>query len=96
MLKCIFSGTLSFTNSWSLVTSRSFVSEFVFSRICDIEVKYSLNLVAIVSEPVKSPPSVIYSSGNVLLDDVDPLFTALKCFHRVLVSLKFSMDFVKC
>ena len=93
ILKWIFSGTLSFTNFWSLVTFRS---EFVFSRICAIEVKYTLNLVVIVSESVKCSPSMIISSGSVLPDDVDPLFTALKCFHRVLVSLNYSMDFVKC
>ena len=52
MLKETLSGTLLFTNAWSLLTSRSFESVSVSSRSCAIDVKNSLNLTAIELESV--------------------------------------------
>lgn len=66
------------------------------SSVCAIDVKYSLNFIAIVLESVKDSPLIISSSGNALEDDDDPLFTVRKCRHRVLLSFKFSTEVVKC
>ena len=69
-----------FTKSLSLVRSTSVVAVLFLSKILAIDEKYSFNLDAIVSESEMHSLFICSSSGKLLALDVEPLFTALKCF----------------
>ena len=102
ILRYVLSGTLLLTYSMSFARSNWFVPilfclrfEKLMKNIHLIDEKYSFNLDAIVLESKMCSLFIISSSGMLLALDVEPLFTALKCFQMLLVFFEDSAESAK-